>query len=108
MTKEPKEQCSLEDVHCLLEVQWLLSMNIATSMLSILLVICLVVKLSNSRSTSFNKLTLMPYFYIAGFAFLKMVQYSLTFSYLGRQKYQEVTLIVNTNAGSAAVVALFI
>jgi hypothetical protein len=99
-----KHWCRIEEIEFKEAVDWLLSANISLSIVTTLSVTCLIVLLKFSKTATFNKLTLMPYYFIIAFSTLKLCQYLLTYS----NNFDILTLIVNTNASSCAVIAVLI
>lgn len=98
-----RPQCNIEDLKCSEYVEWLLCTNISVSIVTTLYVTCLVVLLKFSKTATFNKLTLMPYYFIMGSSIFKMFQYLLTYS-----EFANLTLIVNTIGSCCLVIAVFV
>jgi len=54
---------------------WLLSSNIAVQLCLLVLIICIVVVLKHSRTYTFNRLTLLPYYLLLGYSILAIAQF---------------------------------
>jgi len=74
---------------------WLLSGNIAVQLCILVILICIIVLLKHQRTYTFNRLTLLPYYYLIGYSFFAIAQFVISPYHC--DGYSRLTQLVNQN-----------
>lgn len=92
-------------VHNPLEIDWLLSIDLSIATLLLLTVITIVVVVTNDSRRSFNKLTMLPYYFMISFCLLTMTEFACL-NVMHRSP--EWMAFINLNKGNALFISIAI
>lgn len=104
----PTKNCANSPVHKHSHelVEWMLSADLATATLLMLTVIALIVVVLHDKKKSFNRLTMLPYYFMLLFCVLTIVEYSIIGFY--EDNYPDMLVFINLNSSNALFIAIAI
>ena len=93
------------NIDTLIEIQWLLSLDLATVTILLLTVCTIVVVVTNDARRSFNKLTMLPYYFMILYCILTMTEYICLGIYMSSPEWMA---FINLNKGNALFMSITI